>query len=157
MLLFIILIACVFACHPESRWACDDPCGEWICSDPICRPICEPNCKPVNCVCYNAATDHSYPKVCYIFCPEDQCESDSCPQCEIKCPDSCAYQYEPLCQAPDCGWTCRTNYSCPEPQCEQASTTVTNCEPPRCELVSEMPACERNSATKGNLFKNFFY
>jgi hypothetical protein len=113
------------ACHPECRWQCDDP---------VCPADCQPSCQPPQCqICNNntrPATCRTTRR-CSVRCPADQCESDQCPACEIVCPDDChgtpgCYH---LCQAPQCGWSCRLPLTtCPRPHC------VLQCEEPACAV-----------------------
>ena len=147
----LFLIALAFACHPQSRWLCDNPCGAWECNDPVCDVICEPICNNT-CMCHNPTTNSSYPLKCYEVCPPDQCEADSCPACETHCPKSCRSGFDALCEATSCDWSCRANTSCPYPECEQISTTWTSCPEPRCELQSEKPACEHSSSSRNSVF-----
>jgi len=152
-LLFLSSLACLsLSCHPQSRWACDDPCGNWTCDDPIYNLTCNPVCSRSQCICVNEPTGYWYSKQCYNYCPPDQCESESCPSCETRCPTPCADKYEALCEAPNCFWDCTPDENAAPPQCEQGSTTETDCPSPRCELASEMPACMYNPAPKMSLF-----
>ena len=151
MVILLLWVCLALACHPQSRWACDDPCdGAWTCDDPICPLICEAICDS-SCVCFNELTNASYAKSCEVYCPPDQCESDSCPSCEVRCPVRCVDGYTPLCEHPECTWKCEPNVNCPEPVCEQQSEWRP-CVKPRCELASEMPACMYSSSAKMSLF-----
>ena len=151
-LLFLSSLAGLsFSCHPESRFLCDNPCGNWTCEDHVHNLLCEPICDSSQSICMNESPGYWYYKQCYHRCPPDQCESDSCPSCETVCPP-CAEKYEALCEMPSCFWNCKPDENVPQPQCEQQSTTVTDCPSPRCELQSEMPACMYNPAPKMSLF-----
>jgi len=146
----LVVIAVALACHPESRWLCDNPCGEWNCTDPVCTVICEPVCD-TTCVCYSPELNTSYPKHCRGRCPPDQCESDSCPVCETVCSKPCGEGFDPLCEPTSCHWRCREDPACPHPYCEQMNLSA-HCDPPRCELQSERPACEYSESTRLSLF-----
>ena len=100
-------------CHPECRWACDDP---------VCLAECKIWTEPPVCVCENPLIT----PVCRVECPADQCESDACPSCETRCDPNTACG-NILCEAPVANWACRK---------------PSNCSLPRCELVCEQPACE---------------
>jgi len=121
MLLLIILSLfglTVGACHPECRYACDDP---------VCPAICEPICEQPLCI-FNETC--SYSPQCSVVCPADMCESDACPACETHCnPSPIEECGSPLCEATNCYWKCR-------------KPTEAECPKPRCELSCEQPACE---------------
>lgn len=128
LLLMVVVSATmsvVHACHPECRWACDDPVCVAQC-EPVCEePRCEINCGGTDVRCQVPA--------CSVRCPAvDMCESDTCPQCETVCqppiclPLEAGAECAPLCEAPRCTWQCHKP----------------TCEPPRCELACERPACE---------------
>ena len=99
-------------CHPECRWACDDP---------TCLADCKYVTETPSCICDG---NTSLTPNCYVFCPPDQCESENCPACETRCQPVAGCT--PLCLPPVASWACR------KPK---------NCIPPRCELNCEMPAC----------------
>jgi cysteine-rich repeat protein len=129
-------------CH----WICDDPlcpaaCSP-VCEPPRCQTQCEEVASPTNCLC-NVSCG---PPFCEIRCPDDGCESDSCPQCETICePSNCTTQCtqinpqgptcvppapecSPLCQETQCAWMCQKP-ECPEPQCElQCELPASVCE-----------------------------
>lgn len=148
LLLLTVLCQTATACHPVSKWACDDPCeGAWQCDDPVCPLLCEARCD-YKCICFNSLTNSSYGKKCEVHCPEDQCESDSCPSCEIRCPMPCVDGYVALCEAPNCTWRCIPNVNCPKPRCEQVNLdSAAPCRVPECQLQSERPACEYSTAS----------
>ena len=105
-------------CHPECRWACDDP---------VCNAECTIVTEPPVCICEN---NPSIVPICRIECPPDpdQCESDQCPSCVTICtPNQECNQNQILCEAPVAKWACRKPSSCRNPICE---------------LVCERPACE---------------
>lgn len=149
LLILALIIMIVTACHPESRWACDDPCGIWICDDPICTAKCEAICE-TKCICFNPDTNSSIGAQCGAWCPTDQCESDSCPVCDTVCYSPCVSGYSHLCEATNCTWKCKSDPSCPKPKCNKTEQIA--CEHPRCELMSEMPACEYNTGRRVSLF-----
>jgi hypothetical protein len=129
-ILVALFIAYVTGCHPECRYACDDP---------ICAAVCAPDCQPVNCsvVCVTGTCTPPGGLRCVIDCPADQCESDSCPACQPLCeevPADCPPVCETHCQPPVCTWQCRKPTDCPQP---------------RCELVCERPACESSNVYTG--------
>jgi hypothetical protein len=148
-LLFLLNVA--LACHPESRWACDDPCdGAWTCDDPVCPLLCEAICD-YSCICFNELTNNSYAKSCEVYCPPDQCQNEHCPACEIRCPAPCVQGYTALCDQPRCAWKCIPDVNCPRPVCQQTSEWQP-CRHPTCELASEMPACMYSSSKRLSLF-----
>lgn len=146
VMLLLVGLALALACHPESRWMCDNPCGNWSCNDPICTVLCDPICD-TTCVCYDPERNVSYANRCQTYCPPHQCEADSCPSCETYCPYPCQAGYIPLCEATSCQWECHPDPTCPRPACEQQDPNAT-CSPPRCELMSERPACEYNGSSR---------
>lgn len=138
MLVFVALLAAsALACHPECRWQCDDPVCAAECS-PVCRePVCEV-------VCDDGASCGA-PK-CSVRCgggDAEQCEADSCPNCETVCdPPRCpasAGECSILCEPPVCEWQCRKPRNCPRPRCEL------QCEAPACQSTS-VPASARSLA-----------
>lgn len=136
-MILLTLVTLALTCHPQSRWMCDESCGDWQCTDPVCPLLCEPICD-VDCVCLNPQTNFSFAKDCTVRCPPDQCEIDNCPVCETVC-IPCPNGYQALCEAPVCSWHCEPDEDCPEPECEQ--TSAGECPEPCCKLQSEMPAC----------------
>ena len=100
-------------CHPECRWACDDP---------VCLADCTYVAEDPVCTCSNPGRTPQ----CYVRCPPDQCESENCPTCETICEPSTACGTI-TCEQTVAAWACRK---------------PTNCAPPQCELVCELPACE---------------
>jgi len=146
-LLFLVTFTVALACHPESRWLCDNPCGNWTCTDPVCPVLCEPVCNSrTACVCFNNISNASYPHSCQQRCPPDQCESDSCPACETLCPNRCDAGYVALCEPTDCEWRCRLDPTCPQPDCQQQDPSA-HCDKPRCVLMGEHPACEYSGSS----------
>lgn len=120
MFCLLILISLVGAsgCHPECRYACDDP----VCSA-ICEHICEDPVCQFNQTC-------GYSPSCSVRCPADMCESDACPQCETICsPPPVEECGDVLCEETVCAWKCRKPFNCPLPRCEL------NCEHPACEYT----------------------
>lgn len=99
-------------CHPECRWACDDP---------QCNAECKIVTEPPVCTCANPTVQ----PVCRVDCPLDQCESEQCPACQTICEQSEACGAI-LCQETRASWACRKP-SCPYPTCEL------QCEQPACE------------------------
>jgi hypothetical protein len=99
-------------CHPECRWLCDDP---------LCLAVCKPIFEQPVCSCANPGVN----PVCRVLCAQDQCEMDSCPQCEVQCDPN-----------PNCGAiTCEqlvSSWSCRKPS---------DCALPTCELQCELPFC----------------
>lgn len=121
LLLLALVTSGASGCHPECRWACDDP---------VCPASCSPQCASPACIIANASNlvCNSVVPRCTILCAPNQCESDSCPACEIQCdppPVMCA-DGTILCEAPVCAWQCN------KPDCRR----------PLCELQCEHPACE---------------
>jgi hypothetical protein len=133
-------------CHPQCRWACDDP---------VCTAVCAPHCQPPRCQIQcnnhsNVTEDdglggnglYCSPPSCSVRCPQDMCESEMCPQCETVClPPACSphhvahqAQCQVLCEATQCDWQCRKPAIGGEGE--------GGCRPPRCELQCERPACE---------------
>jgi hypothetical protein len=113
------------SCHPECRWACDDP---------VCPAQCSAQCNPAACQIVNASNLVCGAVVpdCRILCsPTPQCESSECPACEVQCdpPPTLCGDGTILCEAPVCGWQC-VKPTCPLPQCEL------QCEAPTCEAPS---------------------
>ncbi len=113
-------------CHPLCSWQCDNP---------VCRAVCRPVCqRPVCQFCFNS----TLPPVCYplsgcsIQCPQDQCESDSCPTCATQCPNVCGARPNCYreCGQTQCAWLCEKPLNCPRPTC------VLQCEQPACPLSS---------------------
>lgn len=127
MWLFLSL-AIAQACHPECTYQCDDPVCPASCV-PVClRPVCE--------VCVNSSSLICYPlDGCYVRCPADMCESDSCPQCETICSSNACLNI------PNC------TVLCEEVQCAWQCSKPTNCPYPTCLLQCEMPACPFSGAT----------
>lgn len=137
-----VAIAFASACHPECRWACDDP---------TCQAVCHPVCDAPLCIVSNA-TDPScetYRPDCTIQCPPDMCESDMCPQCETVCqpPASICNDGTILCEATNCTWQCETPTNCPLPQCQLT------CERPACESTAPLPS----SGAKEGLFVGMLF
>lgn len=150
MLLLFVLVAFAAACHPESTWLCDNPCNNWLCDDPVCPMLCKPDCD-VDCVCFNNVTNSSYYNLCTVNCAPDQCEADSCPDCETQCLNPCSKGYEPYCEATACVWDCVPDPRCPKPTCEELSPDQ-HCEHPLCELQSEFVCCSHSAATRRSIF-----
>jgi hypothetical protein len=100
-------------CHPECRWACDDP---------VCLAECTSFTEPPVCTCENPLIT----PVCRVECPPDQCEAESCPNCVTLCDPNTACG-NILCEAPVAYWACRKPRNCPLPTCEL------QCEQPACE------------------------
>lgn len=123
--IFLFIGTLVNACHPQCRWACDDP---------VCNATCAPSCLEPACQIFNASNLVCVTVVpqCSIICAPDQCESDTCPACEVQCqpPPSICGDGTILCEAPSCAWQC----------------TKPNCRLPICELQCEHPACEAISS-----------
>ena len=103
-------------CHPECTW---------LCSEPVCIAECKYVTEPPVCIC----EDPSVPPNCRIECAEDQCETESCPNCEIFCNEECgSANCLPLIST----WACRKP-DCPYPVCEL------NCEMPSCPYEGPDP------------------
>lgn len=134
--ILLCLCTATSACHPECRYACDDPVCSAICK-PHCRaPVCQISCENPEHE-RNCASPH-----CWNRCAEDQCEADTCPACETVCSPfvhcrSHGAVCSPLCEAPVCSWKCRKPIAGQE------------CPLPRCELQCERPACEYNGTRSG--------
>lgn len=137
LLLAALIAVLASACHPECSWMCDDPVCPADCI-PVCEaPICTPSCQ-------NPANEaHCSKPHCWVHCPEDMCEDEMCPQCEVKCtPNSISCRNHtavcvPLCEALSCSW------SCVKPDCPK----------PRCELQCAQPACESTTPRASNKSK----
>lgn len=131
MILFLILAlsaATAASCHPECRYACDDP---------VCPAICETVCEAPVCE-FNQTCGYS--PSCSVLCPQDMCESDTCPQCETHCsPPPSETCGDILCEETVCSWRCR-------------KPTVQECPKPICEIQCEQPACEYASAARVSVF-----
>ncbi len=134
-LLFIctFLLATTQTCHPECRWSCNDP---------VCSAVCQPVCKPYNCsACiFDPDTNetiecHKIYVGCATRCPPDQCEADSCPQCELLCNSGLCDENDPNCQIVcsqiECDWRCQKPDNCPYPTCQL------NCDAPACQATSD--------------------
>lgn len=126
LLLVLLFVSLTLCCHPECRWACDDP----VCPA-VCRSICEePVCETT---CTRGPITQCHPPVCTVRCPVDQCEADACPACETVCdPLVCTTVDAPCkirCQATECSWKCHLPSNCQRPHC------VLQCEKPACEHV----------------------
>lgn len=133
LLLFcFLLLGGAQTCHPECHYTCDDP---------VCLAVCQPVCQPADCdyLCTNPVGPcPGHVPSCSISCPTDQCETGSCPVCEVTCstniPQVCQVMgCAPVCQAVNCTWQCRK---------------PTNCALPSCELQCEAPACEYSTGSK---------
>lgn len=128
MRLLLLFIACALACHPECRWACDDPvCNATtsvVCQPSVCMIVCTEADDRLQC---SNRTD-----LCSVRLPtEDACEMDECPRAETVCPSVSQVCRKPLgCQ-----------FLCEAPQCTWAVKKPSNCPRPRCELQCESPAC----------------
>jgi hypothetical protein len=127
LIIFIVFISIVFSCHPECTYQCDAP---------VCSAVCKHICQPPHCTkCVmnpnTNVTTCNQPILfgCSIACPDDQCESDSCPICTLNC-NEVLCDGDPycsiLCQEVECSWACQKPTDCPYPTCELA------CEQPAC-------------------------
>lgn len=117
-LIFLFIVGVTLGCHPECRYACDDP---------VCLAVCETVCELPACE-FNQTCGYS--PSCSVRCPPDMCESDTCPQCETICsPPPSPSCGDILCEATVCAWRCR-------------KPTEAECRKPICELQCEQPACE---------------
>ncbi len=128
-LLVIFLGTLALACHPECTTQCNDLVYAAF-FRPACRlPVCEIQCENDEDV---ASCD---PPRCYVACPANQCESDSCPQCETRClPAVCngiGAVCSPLCEETECGWR-----PFPVPYHQQSACEAT-CEHAACEVGLE--------------------
>lgn len=136
LLLALAAMAAAQACHPECRWQCDDP---------VCTAECAPVCaKPVcTTVCENEVPCRA--PACHVRCPNEQCEADSCPQCETVCePPHCsaaAGHCTVLCEETSCDWKCRKPSNCARPRCEL------QCEAPACTTATTPSVSAANSAS----------
>jgi hypothetical protein len=119
--LFVTLTA-TQQCHPECPWVCDNPVCYANC-DPVCSaPVCQ------RCVNQTGTPVCRATHACTVFCPEDMCEMEQCPACEVQCPQLCATTANctVTCDPIQCEWSCRLP-TCPHPTC------VRQCEAPACE------------------------
>lgn len=132
---FLLFFTLCYSCHPQCRWACDDPVCNAVCHYQCHAPVCQTQCISNSTRCYGPS--------CSVRCPPNQCESDSCPNCETVCnPPSCfnPQTYEPvtdcqnLCEATNCSWKCEK---------------PTNCPYPKCQLMCEQPACQSSGTRLG--------
>lgn len=127
--IFILFIYLAIGCHPQCRYACDDPVCNAVCS-PVCeKPRCELQLTPEG-ERRNIKINGEKPD-CMSRCANETCESDSCPQCEVTCKMTtygCSPYCEPLCEQLSCHWHCMKPSICPKPRCELV------CEKPSCEL-----------------------
>lgn len=124
LVLFLHLSIVFGGCHPECRYACDDP---------VCPAVCETVCETPACE-FNQTCGYS--PSCEVRCPLDMCESDSCPACETICnPPPSEACGDVLCEATNCTWRCR-------------KPTEAECRKPLCEIVCERPACEYASSNR---------
>jgi hypothetical protein len=125
--LLCLLVVSVYAQHPECRWQCDEIVAPAVCTPKCSAPACELVCEPGGSCLPGAAP------TCWITCPTDQAESDSCPNCVIQCAETPAYfcsgNCTTLCEAPQCSWSCRLP-DMPYPICQRV------CEHPACEYSS---------------------
>jgi hypothetical protein len=123
MRLICVLVLVVGACHPECTCGADSrvvpaKC-EPVCKTPFCTTACANATVPIRCE----------NPVCQTKCPSDQCESDSCPDCEIHClqPVNCypvgfgACHIE--CAALQCSWLCVK--PAPDCVCESSACAFT--------------------------------
>lgn len=120
MLILVLFFSLGFSslCHPQCRWACDDP---------VCNATCTPVCVEPDCIFYPTC---NYSPSCSIHCPQDMCESDNCPACETICQPSSHLECGPIvCAPPNCSWACKKPTNCPSPVCEL------QCERPACEFA----------------------
>lgn len=127
-------------CHPQCRWACDDPACPALCH-PVCeRPQCEIQCEPLS----MADCDVSCKKpVCNVRCPKDLCEKADCPQCETVCQTAdCKAicqppepKCEPICKDTKCDWQCEKPSVCAKPKCQLT------CEPVKCAAKKPKEGC----------------
>lgn len=132
LLFFIPLRLC---CHPECRYACDDPVCSAVCTAVISKPACMVQCNssfvPSRSQCKFSCNQH--------LTSNDQCESDHCPMAETQCtsltctnlPQHVGCQI--VCEAISSSWLCKK---------------PTNCRLPICELMCEHPTCEFSSGNK---------
>jgi len=129
------------ACHPQCRWACDDPQCPALCH-PVCeRPKCEMTCEQTPCA---KCVVHCSKPICSVRCPQDMCERDSCPQCETVCsPAQCHTKCiapepkcAPVCEETMCQWKCRKPSQCPRPKCQL------QCQKPVCDGTEKQQCCE---------------
>lgn len=137
-----LLIVAMFSVQPLSVSAQCHPTCAYECDSPTCFASCVPQCLPYRCqTCeLNPFTNVTTcgplsSSGCYVHCPRDQCEEDSCPECEIICnvgnlcnPDDpyCHVQ----CLELECDWKCDKPGDCPLPRCEL------QCDPPACAASS---------------------
>ncbi len=133
VILSLLYLTAIYAgCHPECTYECDNP---------VCAANCQPQCDSVKCRICEQINVNATPvceedfidRGCEIRCPADQCESDSCPQCEVICAGSlcdddptCVIECEQIA----CGWDCQKPTNCPQPIC------ILQCEQPACAVTS---------------------
>jgi hypothetical protein len=118
------------SCHPECRWACDDP---------MTLAVCSPVCDPVDCTIVWRDTGNnivSTPPGCdfaidaKVVCPEDMCEIDNCPACENEVqplPTCPGFTSTITCAPTNCSWDCQ----------KPLNPTMINCE-----LQCQTPSCD---------------
>jgi len=125
--LLSFLAVVVHGCHPECL------CEDLSTVAPICTPVCqEPQCI-IQCNQHSGTHVSCTPLNCNVTCPVDQCEADSCPQCETVCgPIVCSPETvacTPLCEETQCTWSCTAplscvNANCTEPACSSGTVAT---------------------------------
>jgi hypothetical protein len=133
MFILFYLFTVIDSCHPECLYECNVPVCPAVCVPITIPPSCEACINHTNPLkCYNVDND------CYIHCPPNQCEQDSCPVCEVICsPDICN-------NIPNCFVECeetQSSWYCRKP-------TSIECPPPVCILQCEQPACAFSISSK---------
>jgi len=114
--ILLVLFSVGDSCHPQCRYLCDDP---------VFNATCTPVCVEPDCIYYPTC---DYSPVCTVRCPEDMCESDSCPACETVCEPSNHIECNLIvCAPPNCTWSC---------------VKPANPPPIHCEVQCERSACE---------------
>lgn len=110
ILLILITLASGQGCHPQC-----------VCGTTTIPAVCTPICRQPNCT-FQCDDPCGKPN-CHDVCPNDMCESEQCPACEIQCEQTNAcFHCDIVCEAPSCFWSC----SKPQPNCV--------CEHPVCEF-----------------------
>jgi hypothetical protein len=118
------------SCHPECRWACNDPMSLAACT-PVCDP---PNCtiewRDAENNVVNTPVGCEFTVDAKIVCPEDMCETENCPTCETvvqplqACP---GFTSTVTCVSTSCVWDCQKPLNPTEPDCEL------KCQTPTCD------------------------
>lgn len=128
---------CTWVCTPEKP--CLAVCNP-VCKAPRCDWRCEGDVDPTGCP----------PKPSCITACKNVTSSmpDSCPECEIKCPDQTCVNNDgvtcvPVCQFPQCNWNCVAPSDCRWSSCKfECEAAPCACQGSECStsiMEREMP------------------